>query len=182
MKSGKHLLFLTLLLLGLITNEPLQAQTTNAAPSELRKAKFSCDSATIQKALDLKKAGWTYVMPAPKSPQAAWGNTDGRTTWFVGYWKNNKTKATSSKQPTKDDAGQFVGDGNGARSWRRGGSPATPTKIQWLCSESGGIAPRCQRPLAVNRGFRFAAAAVSRPKKSMALVAAEGATPEQDKQ
>ena len=116
-------------------------QTTNNAPPELRSATFSCDKATLQTALDLKHAGWTYHMPEPKSPQAAWGNPDGRTTWWIGYWTNRKNSSTSEAQPTRDDSGKFVGDGNGSRRWRRGGSPGLPKKIEWLCSEDGGIEP-----------------------------------------
>ena len=32
-------------------------------------------------------------MPQPKSRQAAWGNGDGRTTWFYGFWDNEKPEA-----------------------------------------------------------------------------------------
>src|SRR5436190_24378787 len=62
---------------------------------------ISCDETTLAAASVLAKDGWIYVMPKPKSPQAAWGNRDGRTTWWVGYWTNARTKATSGKQPVK---------------------------------------------------------------------------------
>jgi hypothetical protein len=81
-------------------------------------------------------------MPEPKSHQAAWGNHDGRTTWWVGYWVNRRTGATSSSQPKMDSTGEFVGDGNGFRAWRRGGTPRPPSKIEWLCSSYGGMPPR----------------------------------------
>jgi hypothetical protein len=81
-------------------------------------------------------------MPEPKSRQAAWGNYDGRTTRWVGYWVNGRIGATSSAQPAKNSNGEWVGDGNGYRSWRRGGTPPSPTKIEWLCSSYGGIPPR----------------------------------------
>jgi hypothetical protein len=109
-------------------------------PAELRGG-IQADSATIQKALEMKKQGWTYVMPEPKSAQAAWGNRDGRTTWWVGYWTNDKTGETSSAEPVLKD-GKYVGDGHGVRVWRRGGSPLPPMKIEWLMSKSGGIKPR----------------------------------------
>jgi hypothetical protein len=118
------------------------AQNTNSIPSELRQGSFSCDRATIEKALALNRAGWVCVMPRPKSPQAAWGNPDGRTTWWVGYWSNEKTRATSLSAPEKDDKGQLVGDGNGGSRWRRGGCPLAPSKIEWLCSKSGRVSPR----------------------------------------
>lgn len=51
----------------------------------------------------LKLAGWEYFMPRPKSAQAAWGNSDGRTTWWNGYWKNSKTGKYSSRQPSESE-------------------------------------------------------------------------------
>lgn len=92
-------------------------------------------------AQDMKKQGWVYVMPEPKSPQAAWGNGDGRTTWWVGYWQNTKTEETSAATPSLVN-GVYRGDGKGQRIWRRGGSPSSPTKLQWLLSTGGGIKPR----------------------------------------
>jgi hypothetical protein len=115
---------------------------TNAIPSELRAGSFKPEKATIQNALELKRVGWTYIMPEPKSPQAAWGNHDGRTAWYVGYWVNDNDRSTSSGQPKKDEKGQFLGDGKGFKSWRRGGSPPRPTRIEWLCSKTGGVEPR----------------------------------------
>jgi hypothetical protein len=117
------------------------ADTTNSIPKELRAAKVTCDKATIDVALELKRAGWTYIMPEPKSPQAAWGNRDGRTTWWLGYWVNKNSDSTSATQPARDANGKLSGDGKGSRSWRRGGSPPPPTKVEWLCSDFGGIAP-----------------------------------------
>jgi hypothetical protein len=113
-----------------------------AIPAELRQGTFACDQQTIQTALGIKRAGWVYIMPEPKSPQAAWGHRDGRTTCWVGYWTNSKSKETSATEPKKDAAGKWTGDGNGSRYWRRGGSPPAPTKIEWLCSMSGGIPPQ----------------------------------------
>lgn len=84
--------------------------------------------------------GWEYLMPRPKSAQARWGNTDGRTTWWNGYWKNGDTGRSSSATPSANDG--FAGDGRGLQGWRRGGSPRRPTVIEWLCSKSGGVQPR----------------------------------------
>lgn len=109
-------------------------------PSELRGG-IQADQATIQKALEMKHQGWIYIMPAPKSAQAAWGNRDGRTTWWLGYWVNGKTKQTSSEEPVLKD-GKYVGDDQGVRVWRRGGSAPAPSKIEWLLSNGGGIPPR----------------------------------------
>lgn len=109
---------------------------------KLRQAHFECDAATLQQATALKIAGWTYIMPEPKSSQAAWGNHDRRTTWWNGYWVSTNRQKTSSAMPKKDENGNFFGDGQGALYWRRGGSPAYPTKIEWLCSDSGGIEPQ----------------------------------------
>lgn len=49
-------------------------------------------------------------MPKPKSSQAAWGNFDGRTTWYYGYWYNVETKAYSKETPTKKSNGYYYGD------------------------------------------------------------------------
>ncbi|HLX94546.1 MAG TPA: hypothetical protein VKU37_02255 [Verrucomicrobiae bacterium] len=59
----------------------------------------------------------------------------------VGYWINKNNQDTSSTQPQKDASGQSTGDGNGVHTWRRGGSPPPPTKIEWLCSDFGGVPP-----------------------------------------
>lgn len=91
-------------------------------------------------AKQIKAAGWEYTMPRPKSAQAAWGNTDGRTTWWNGYWHNRRTGQYSSRQPVESDG--FAGDGVNNSGWRRGGSPGAPSRIEWLCSTSGGIPPR----------------------------------------
>jgi hypothetical protein len=133
---------LALGLLATIAGMIASAQATTPIAPELRACTCSPDKTTLQTALDLKHAGWTYVMPKPKSPQAAWGNRDGRTTWYYGYWTNLKTHSTSSRQPIQDDKGQWVGDEKGLQAWRRGGSPPPPTQIEWLCSTSGGIMPR----------------------------------------
>jgi hypothetical protein len=39
-------------------------------PSELRKTAFTCDQQTNQAALAIKRSGWTYVMPEPKSKRS----------------------------------------------------------------------------------------------------------------
>jgi hypothetical protein len=111
----------------------------NVIPPCLRGG-IKADQETIKIALAMQEQGWEYIMPEPKSPQAAWGNTDGRTTWYVGYWRNSKTGETSSSTPKLQD-GKYVGDGSGGPGWRRGGSPPPPTKLQWLLSKSGGISP-----------------------------------------
>lgn len=116
--------------------------TANPAEVQLRPANFPCDQATIDKALELKRAGWTYAMPQPRDARARWGNSDDRTTWWVGYWTNERNHTTSASQPQRNASNQWVGDGKGIRTWRRGGSPVAPTKIEWLCSTSGGITPQ----------------------------------------
>jgi hypothetical protein len=75
-----------------------------------------------------------YVLPEPKSKAAKWGNTDTRTTWFPGYWKNEKTDATSVSQPKKPG---LVGDGQEKPKWRDGGSPGPANWVEWLCSREG---------------------------------------------
>lgn len=130
---------------------PLYAQSSRSAPAsisqseraELRACRCTPDETTLRTALALKRAGWIYVMPVPKSRQAAWGNFDRRTTWWPGYWQNVRTNATSETQPYRDERGAWSGDGRGGRSYyRNGGSPSPPTEIEWLCSTEGGIPPR----------------------------------------
>jgi hypothetical protein len=141
MKHLKSLLAAILLIPFFVAGPQLHAQITNSIPSELRARNFTCDKATIQTAIAIRHAGWTYIMPQPKSPQAAWGNRDGRTTWWIGYWINGKNDATSLTQPIAKADSQWVGDGKGGHIWRRGGSPPPPSKIEWLCSTHGGIPP-----------------------------------------
>lgn len=90
-------------------------------------------------AADLRAAGWVYILPEPKSKAAKWGNTDSRTTWWPGYWKNEKTNATSVSQPKGDPSkGRgFVGDGQDKPKWRDGGSPGPVSWVEWLCSAEG---------------------------------------------
>jgi hypothetical protein len=113
------------------------AQAPGKAPA-LRPGVTASDS-DRQTASSLCEQGWKYVMPKPKSPQATWGNHDGRTTWFVGYWTNSTTRATSAKQPVRGADGICAGSGAAVSgAWRRGGSPALPSKVEWLCSLDGG--------------------------------------------
>ncbi len=109
-------------------------------PPELRDG-IKTDAATVRLALQIRADGWYYILPVPKSPQAAWGNPDGRTTWWVGYWINKKTQATSASTPALKD-GTYTGDGKGQLVWRRGGSPPPPNALEWLLSVSGGPPPR----------------------------------------
>src|SRR5689334_2130046 len=115
MKTIRSLLLV--LILGLTFSDFIFAETTNSVPSGLRTG-VTCDKKSIETALALKQSGWTYVMPEPKSPQAAWGHRDGRTTWWVGYWTNDKSHLTSAAQPKKNEKGEWNGDGNGVRFWR----------------------------------------------------------------
>ena len=136
----KRLLIVPLILI-------LSASAVRAAPTipaELRGG-IETTQVTINKALAIQKDGWVYVMPMPKSPQAAWSNTDGRTTWWNGYWINKTTKQYSSTEPSLKD-GKYVGDGVDVSGWRRGGSPRSrPSEIEWLLSKSGGIVPKGQK-------------------------------------
>ena len=111
----------------------------DAAPSVTRakglRAGRDASEADIAIATELVTRGWTFVMPRPKSSAAKWGNTDARTTWWSGYWKNGDLDLVSTAQPSESDG--FKGDGE-QPGWRRGGSPASPSDVEWLCSESGG--------------------------------------------
>ena len=75
---------------------------------------------------ELFARGWIFVMPRPKSSAAKWGNTDARTTWWTGYWKNGHLDLVSTAQPSESDG--FKGDGK-QPGWRRGGSPASPSDV-----------------------------------------------------
>lgn len=114
--------------------------TAQSIPSTLRQG-VSADQSTINIAFEMQKQGWEYIMPQPKSAKAAWGVRDGRTTWWVGYWQNETTSQTSSTTPELSK-GKYIGDDNGGRSWRRGGSPGAPSVLEWLLSKSGGVEPR----------------------------------------
>lgn len=129
------LLFLCVLPLALLAED---------IPSNLRGG-IEADGETIRQAQALVEAGWIYVMPEPKSSKASWGNPDKRTTWFIGYWENTGAQETSHTHPQLKD-GAYTGDGQPGkdekgRIWRKGGSPERPTKLQWLCSKSGGFKP-----------------------------------------
>lgn len=141
MNSLKYLILLLTLTLIAVSCTPADA-STNSIPAELRPGNFSCGNSTIQVAVELKHTGWSYIMPEPKSHQAAWGNPDGRTTWWVGYWVNRRTGASSFTEPKKNSTGEWIGDGNGLPAWRRGGTPPPPSKVEWLCSSYGGVPPR----------------------------------------
>ncbi len=113
----------------------------NQIPAFLRKG-IQAEKATITAAIEMYSQGWRYTMPQPKSRQAAWGNGDGRTTWWYGYWMNTKTKAVSKTDPVRRDNGLYYGDAQDLRNtWRNGGTPPTPTKLEWLLSDSGGVPP-----------------------------------------
>ncbi|MCB0279626.1 MAG: hypothetical protein KDD94_09005 [Calditrichaeota bacterium] len=89
-----------------------------------------------REAYELAAAGWRYTLPQPKSKQARWGNSDGRTTWWYGYWYNRQTNAYSQKIPKQSQAGLWLGDNqNNKGSYRRGGSPRYPTAIELILTE-----------------------------------------------
>ncbi|MEY3143263.1 MAG: hypothetical protein RLY21_1756 [Planctomycetota bacterium] len=90
-------------------------------------------------AAELRAAGWTFILPEPKSKAAKWGNTDPRTTWWPGFWRNEKTGAMSASQPKGDPSkGRgFVGDGQDKPKWRDGGSPGPVGWVEWLSSSEG---------------------------------------------
>ncbi len=90
-------------------------------------------------ACEMYEQGWTYTMPHPKSPKAAWGVSDGRTTWYNGWWYNSKTGQYSNTTPVKSSNGLYLGDAqNSSGSWRNGGSPRKPDIYMFLLSKNGG--------------------------------------------
>ncbi len=113
----------------------------NQIPEFLRQG-INVGKQTLVTAVEMYLQGWRYTMPRPKSNQAAWGNTDGRTTWYNGYWYNNKTKKHSRSTPLKKSNGYYYGDKqNDKNTWSNGGSPSYPSKIDWLLSSHGGVNP-----------------------------------------
>ncbi len=139
---------------GTPENLPLDHQSRAGATSALEHQRASqtidqsslrsginANQKTIKKALRMQVQGWEYSMPRPKSAQAAWGNSDGRTTWWPGYWHNSKTGEYSRTIP-RLEGNVFKGDGQERPGWRRGGSPRRPNKLEWLLSKRGGIRPR----------------------------------------
>lgn len=90
-------------------------------------------------ACEMYEQGWTYTMPTPKSNKAGWGVSDGRTTWYKGWWYNSKTRLYSNTTPQKSSSGLYLGDNqNSKNSWSNGGSPRRPDVFMFLLSRSGG--------------------------------------------
>ena len=93
-------------------------------------------------AVEMYLQGWRYTMPVPKSAQAMWGNSDGRTTWFYGYWYNIVTDHVSSTEPENKENGMYLGDDQDLRNYYRGGgAPRFPTDLEWLLSQGEGVKP-----------------------------------------
>jgi hypothetical protein len=110
----------------------------NEIPPNLRQG-IKATRQEIITALEMFSQGWRYNMPRPKSPQASWGNRDGRTTWFYGWWHNEKTNLYSDKTPQKSGDGIYLGDNqNNSNKWRNGGSPGRPDVYMYLLSKNGG--------------------------------------------
>jgi len=113
----------------------------NQIPGILRSG-ISANKQILRQGVEMYLQGWRYTMPRPKSSQACWGNRDRRTTWWQAYWYNTKTFHYSRTTPQKQSNGSYVGDAQNDKGyWRNGGSPRTPSKIEWLLSESGGRKP-----------------------------------------
>jgi hypothetical protein len=110
----------------------------NEAPPFLRQGTKAARQEIIT-AIEMYNQGWRYMMPRPKSAQAAWGNSDGRTTWWYGWWYNEKTGLYSDSTPRKSENGLYLGDNqNNAHQWRNGGSRGRPDIYMYLLSENGG--------------------------------------------
>jgi len=113
----------------------------NKIPGFLRQG-INVNKQTLRVAVEMYLQGWRYTMPRPKSSQASWGNNDGRTTWWKGYWHNSKTQKYSRQMPKKRTNGYYHGDEQNDKGyWSNGGSPRYPSKIDWLLSSSGGVKP-----------------------------------------
>lgn len=96
---------------------------------------FSASESDLKEAYSLAVQGWRYTLPQPKSRQSAWGNSDGRTTWWYGYWRNIETNEYSSRKPELGQSGMWIGNGqNQSGYYRRGGSPTYPSKVELILS------------------------------------------------
>ena len=126
---------------GVTYNYDFTALKDNAVPDFLRDG-ILVRRGTLVTAVEMYLQGWRYTMPVPKSSQARWGNTDGRTTWYKGYWYNKETGRYSKATPEKASNGRYYGDRqNESNQWGNGGSPPYPSKLQWLLSTYGGVRP-----------------------------------------
>lgn len=123
---------------------PVIEQNGNDVVSAYRKhlrQGISASDEQLKIACEMYAQGWRYSMPNPKSKQASWGNSDGRTTWYNGYWHNETTDAYSVKTPLKTSGGTYAGDNqNQSGTWSNGGSPQKPDVYMYLLSPSGGPA------------------------------------------
>ena len=135
--NRQYILFINLII-TIFISQNVFSQTT--VPTTLRQG-INADQRIISLALDLQAQGWSYIMPQPKSKQARWGNSDGRTTWYIRYWINKNTNQTSISVPKKKET-KYIGDDQGGPAWRRGGTPPPPSKLEWLLSSFGGIQPQ----------------------------------------
>jgi len=126
----------------LSARNPAAPGAFDPARQRLRTAAFPCEPETSRQALEIKRAGWTYIMPKPKRSRGGWISRDTRATWWIGYWTNELTQATSVLQPEHAPNGQWIGDSKEVGRWQRGPTVPTPSKIEWLCSNSGGTPPQ----------------------------------------
>ncbi len=115
--------------------------SNNKIPDFLRQG-INVDKQTLKTAVEMYLQGWQYTMPRPKSASASWGNHDGRTTWWKGYWYNSESQKYSRQTPKKQSNGYYTGDNQNDKGyWSNGGSPTYPSKIDWLLSSGGGVRP-----------------------------------------
>ena len=88
MKKFNILLFaITLICSSFLRNIFIHKNTTELY--EHLRAGIDVDERTLLIANELYEDGWKYIVPKPK-PQASWYNSDGRTTWWYGYWETEK--------------------------------------------------------------------------------------------
>ena len=116
-----------------VSNTKLSSEELIKKNKKFLRPGISASDKDILIACEMYEQGWTYTMPVPKSSKAAWGVTDGRTTWYSGWWYNSKTDKYSDTTPRKSSNGLYLGDGqNSANTWSRGGSPSRPDIYMFL--------------------------------------------------
>ncbi len=126
---------------GVVYDYDFTTLNDNSIPEILRGG-IQVDKDTLVTAMEMYLQGWRYTMPCPKCKKARRGHSDGYTTWWCGYWFNEKTGKYSSTVPEKASNGFYLGDHQNRKGeWSNGKGPANPTKIMWLLSSSGGVKP-----------------------------------------
>lgn len=95
-------------------------------------------------ACEMRQQGWIYIMPAPKSDEAAWFNFDADAEWYNGWWSNFHTQKYSKTTPILQPNGRYEGDDiDLSNTFSKGKSPSKPDIYMFLLSDCGGPTEKC---------------------------------------